>query len=70
MKINKADSDKLLISPICEIRGTNGRGILGFTINNPDGTFDNIIRSFTVDNHNMILAEIIQERQLRLNNKK
>jgi len=69
MKVKEAVSDKLSVSQICEIRGTNGRGILGFTINNPDGTFENIIRSFTVGNHNLILGEIIQERQLKLNKK-
>ncbi len=66
MNINKQDKKQLIISPIVETCAKNGGGLLGFTIKHEDGSFENVMKAFTVQNHDQVLAELSLERKLTL----
>lgn len=66
MKTKNEQSTKEIVSPIFESYDKQGNGILGFTIKHEDGTFKNIMQSFTVRNRDLVLAELTIERESTL----
>jgi len=54
-KTKKAQDE---ISPIIESQGKQGNGIMGFTIKHGDGTFKNVMQTFTLENKESVLAEL------------
>lgn len=66
MKTKNEQSTKETVSPIFESYDKQGNGILGFTIKHEDGSFENIMQSFTVRNRDLVLAELTIERESTL----
>ena len=66
MKEHKTGKITPDVSPIIESYDKNGSGILGFTIKHQDGSFENVMQSFTVRNRDLVLAELEIQRDLAL----
>lgn len=67
MKTKNEQNISETVSPIFESSDKLGNGILGFTIKHEDGTFKNVMQSFTAGNRDLVLAELTIERESTLN---
>jgi hypothetical protein len=62
MKNKKKASKVQSISTILEIREPDESGFLGFIIHYADGSFRNVLRQFTTQSYEQVLAELKAER--------
>jgi len=70
MKTKHTALDLCSVSPIYATCNQDGNGILGFTIHNSDGSFNNVLRDFSPDTRDLVMAEITREREKQLNHTK
>ena len=70
MKTDITVTKEQTVSSIFETQDPDGSGTLGFTINKADGSFKNIMRSYSAQDHDLVLAELKKERTTILNTRK
>ncbi|MDD4308852.1 MAG: hypothetical protein PHO32_00570 [Candidatus Cloacimonetes bacterium] len=67
MKAKNKDFELCSISQIYTTCDQDGGGILGFTNHKMDGSFNNVMRTFSAENHTMVMAEIMHEHEVQQN---
>lgn len=62
MKTDKSIVKQETVSQIVQTTTTDGEDMIGFTVYSSDGTFFNVMRSFTASDYEEVYSSIVKER--------